>query len=229
MTAPATTFSLSTAWMQTQAFVGANAKRLVLPAAAFLFLPNVIALYFFPQAEELADLARPEILLPGIATSIVAVVGQIAIMVLALNPARSEAGALRTGFSYFVPAVLTTILTGLAVGIGAIFFILPGLFLAARLLLGLPIIALGETSPMTALSESYRLTGNGAWLRLLAGIMLIVLAAIFLTGVAQLVGGLIDATPPSLPTALTVAATSAVVATYTAVFAATSYKLLRAN
>ena len=66
------------------------------------------------------------------------------------------------GFSSFGPAFLTSLIFAIAVGVGALLLVLPGLFVALAWGFALWFVALDNASPSAALSGSWQLLKNNA-------------------------------------------------------------------
>ena len=178
-------------WAATTRFVASHGHLLLPVAAAFLFLPQL--LFQFGMRDMPADATSiPEdmrwrfALLLAVVASL-SILGQLTITQLALG--RGERHDLRSLLGYsaamFLPALAASLMQSIAVAIGLFLLILPGLYLAARLILVVPALVDGARDPLEALRASWRLTqGNG--LRILA--MLGALVAAFLVIIVLMSG-----------------------------------------
>jgi len=69
----------------------------------------------------------------------------------------------RYGLARLGSIVLIGILTGLAVGIGLIFLVIPGLFLLVKFAVSIPALVVEDKRGTQAMSRSYQLTGGHFW------------------------------------------------------------------
>jgi len=103
---------------------------------------------------------------------------QPGMMLMAVRKARGEQiqiGDMFAGYRRFFPVLGTLFLQGLAIVIGFVFCIVPGIFLAGAFALA-PLIALDQgVDPIEAMTRSYKTVGSDAWLMfcvlLLAGLI----------------------------------------------------------
>lgn len=104
----------------------------------------------------------------------------LTLLVLFLDPRWPTLGqALRRGLALIPVFVLAGLLTGIPVALGFFLFVLPGLYVLARLILVGAVLAQGRVrGPIEAIATSFRLT-HGAGLKML-GLVCIVLAATWL-------------------------------------------------
>lgn len=82
------------------------------------------------------------------------------------------------GFSSFGPAFLTSLIVAVAVGVGALFLVLPGVFVALAWGFALWFVALENASPSAALSGSWQLLKNNAASVILVFVLLGVVNAV---------------------------------------------------
>jgi hypothetical protein len=79
------------------------------------------------------------------------------------EPERSPFSALHVGLLRFPALLLMNLLSGIVVGMGAVFLLLPGLYLAVRMSLASPLLVLEGRGPLQALNDSYSLTRKHGW------------------------------------------------------------------
>ncbi|MEE4350058.1 MAG: hypothetical protein V2J26_07505 [Pacificimonas sp.] len=174
------TLSLDQLWRDTQATMKARGADFVLPAAAFIFLPNVALALFVAQPESVAEAEPTYFLWNGLA-GFVGLLATIAIITMALFPSLSVAAAIRRTGSLLVPAIVVGLLSAVAIGIGFLAFILPGLFVFGRLWLALPALVSGSSEGfIEPLRDSWTVT-KGSVLRAVFLIVVVVAAAILLS------------------------------------------------
>lgn len=105
--------------------------------------------------------------------AIVSIFGQAAIATLLLNPARMTVGeALRAAGPRLPRYVLAGAIANLATGLGFLALILPGMFLYARLVALVPVVANERHGAIASIGRSVRLT-RGATLAILGALMLL--------------------------------------------------------
>lgn len=182
-------------WTATVASVRANDALLWPVAAAFFFLPQLLLRRIVGEplvAIQAGEVGLGESLVIGAAT-IVSVAGQLAVTRLMLRQGSEEtlAQALRMALLMLLPGLAALILQSLAIGVGLLLLIIPGLYVAARLLFVFPSLMDRHPDPVTALKESWRLT-DGSGFRILAqmlGLFLgFVLLSLLVTGLGSALG-----------------------------------------
>ncbi len=145
---------------------------LVLNLARIFFLPGMSV----PRMPGHAASAPPSLtdisiysslsLLILVTTWVVAVISQgatvVAVSELYLGRTITIADSFRRGLSSFFRLVGVGIITGIVVVIGCIFFIVPGVYLFCRLLVGVPVTVMEGHMPRQSLERSYSLTQNNA-------------------------------------------------------------------
>lgn len=100
-----------------------------------------------------------------VAADLIGIVGLAAIATLLLTPDRpSVADALRLALRRIGRFVLANLLVAIPVGLGLWMFVLPGLFMQARLIVVVPVIvAEPNQSAARAMGRSWRVTGDVRW------------------------------------------------------------------
>jgi hypothetical protein len=126
------------------------------------------------------------------------------------------------GLARVAPAIATAILEGLAVGIGLVLFIAPGLVALAAFSVALPICVVEHAGPLRSLSRSAELT-RGYWWPILG-------VAVSILIVSAVVGLAIRAALPAsgLPVTIATWVWNVFVTAYSSVYAANLYHDLRA-
>ncbi len=192
--------SYSAVWKDTVALLQANGAVVAALAGVFLFLPALLIAHFLPYPEA----ADPKLLIDMWAeyfqanwpwfllSSIVGMIGAIAILLLFLDPKRGTVGGtIATALMILPFYFLTSLLGGLIVGCGFVLLIVPGLYLLGRLCLATPVVvAEGQRNPISAVSRSFELTRGNGW-ALLGLIILIAITASIISGVVSTMLGLI--------------------------------------
>lgn len=172
-------------------------------AGVFVFLPTVLMAQFVGQpamegAKDLNAVAAAysaffnenaaAIILSNL---LISFGGFVIFLTIAPSYSGTVADDLSKGVRLFVIFLLATILTGLATFAGFILFIIPGLYIACRLIL-VPIIIAdqGERNPLEALKNSWAITKSNGFSILLL-ILIIAIVGVITVGVVQMIVGVI--------------------------------------
>jgi Membrane domain of glycerophosphoryl diester phosphodiesterase len=158
---------------------------LALVAPFTLLVSMVVTQFGPPQPTSLADFTPKVAVILLLVPSIIGAIGQLALTWLIATPGgtpgRALAAAGRTLPGYLLAVLLITPATSL----GLLLFVLPGLYLFARMFLVGPVMIIESLVPMAALRRSWALTGPFAWKILL----FLVLALLFVFGASVLASG----------------------------------------
>jgi hypothetical protein len=162
------------AWNDGMALLKAHREAALAIAGVFIFLPQLIFGFLFPQPEfnttgdsnavfaqliEFYKSIMPWLLLISVFSGI----GNLAITFMAINARQPAAGeAIVLGAKHYVTMLVAGLLSGFAIGIGLVFLIVPGIYLAIKFCLASTVVAAEEQlNPITALSRSWQITkGN---------------------------------------------------------------------
>jgi lysylphosphatidylglycerol synthetase-like protein (DUF2156 family) len=167
---------LDRVWDDARAMGAANRDLLAAIAGMFVLAPTVLAGLLVKAPEELPkdipveDVSRHMVqfyvdnfpLFIGLALLIS--FGLLAMLVLLLRPERLTVGeSLKAALLILPGYFVASLLQGMAVGLGVLLFIVPGLYMMARLSLIAPVAAAERCgNPITQLQRSFALTsGNG--------------------------------------------------------------------
>ena len=179
----------SDAWSDALALISAHKEAALAIAGVFIFLPQVALGYFAGQMDtagvETSDqmmamyeswfAANGLLLVIG---TLVSLIGSIALYVIFLRGQQTIGEALATSVKLFIPFFLLGLLTSIAVVIGFIFLIIPGIYLAIKFTLGGTVIAAEDvTNPIEAMKRSWQLT-KGNSLRLFFFLLIIIVVGI---------------------------------------------------
>lgn len=193
-------FDMGEAWKQVVAMFKGNREILLTVGGLFFFLPTLaFSLYaglppeptpgatpqqFFPMFMEYYRQVAPALFI----ASIISMIGNLALWRLLLAPGgTSLGGALGTAAALFLSYLAASFLSGIALMIGFLLLIIPGLYLAGRLSLIGPVMAANDVkNPITAIQDSWNYTRNNGWAIL--GFMIVVG---LVGGVAMMISGAI--------------------------------------
>jgi hypothetical protein len=206
--------SISRAWEETKARIALDGKLLALVAAALIALPQALLGVLVPP-QQLSGVAPPAwVDLAVLVAACIGLVGQIAIVRLALGPG-SVGEAIGTGAKRFLPVIGTLFIIGLAIGVVAIVAVLlvvpadkiasvgsggdssavataamiiliVGMLVGARFLLLTPVAAAEPGGSIHILKRTWSL-GKGHYLRFL-GLTALLIVAVLLISMAALFG-----------------------------------------
>jgi hypothetical protein len=135
-----------------------------------------------------------------------------------VNPAES----FTRGLARVLPAIATSVLEGIAIVIGLVLFVAPGLIALAAFAISLPVCVVERVGPVSSLSRSAELT-RGHWWPILG-------VAVSILAVSAIAGAAIQAALPKsgLPVTIATWAWNVFVTAFSSVYAANLYHDLRA-
>ena len=195
-------FSYSAVWNDTVALLRAHGALIAALAGVFIFLPALLIAQFVPQNETPAATvveavaAGREYLLANwhwlLLQTLLNIVGTIAILTLVFARSGTSVGqAIAHGFTLLPFFFLASILANIAIGIGLVLLIVPGLYLIGRLApLGPVIVAEQEKNPIAAIRRTFEVTKGNGW-RVLGLVFLVALAAAILALVVNMLLGIL--------------------------------------
>lgn len=192
-----TPLTIGSIWQETRDIVRAKAWVFAPVAAAFVLLPYLIAARFFPDTRtSILDAPETPFAIAQIATSVIGVVAEVAILSIVLHPRESERSVgdvIGEGLRYAPAMFVVKMGVGLATLAGLFAFILPGLYLWARLAMAVPAMVGERRGIADSLRRGWEL-GGGHVGRILAFILLILIAgfgAILLLSAVAAAAGLV--------------------------------------
>jgi hypothetical protein len=200
-------FDMGAAWNDALALTRLHRPLVATLAGVFLFLPQLAVALLGPGDPAFAPGAPPEAILSAftdwfyamlpymLILLVIGTIGQLAILRLWLAPPGLSVGeAMAASLPLMPGAIIAGILSGIAIYLGMLLLIVPGLYLIGRLNLSLIAIADREVrNPITALQASWAVTQGNGW-RIVGYLILIGLAlgVIFLLA-GMIVGALLGA------------------------------------
>jgi len=235
--------SLSRAWEESRDVLRRDGRLLAIVALALIVLPSTIQGLVTPRAAEGALPPLGPWLAVAIATLIIAMIGQLAIVRLALGPHTTVGDAIAHGarrMPVYLAAVLLWIVPVMAVvvfvvtrldeanpqpAIAIAFFLamLLIMFLSVRLVLSSAVASAEKVGPAAILQRSWSLSA-GNWWRLFAFLLLFIIAVLCLLIATSAVAGIAvttligDAEPMSVSALIITLVTQMVVALVSVVF-----------
>ena len=213
--------SISRAWDETKARIASDGRLITIVAAATLLLPQAVVTVIAPPETLSGEQAGGLINLLMLIAALVGMIGQIAIIRMALVHAAGVGESIQHGVRRFFPAFVAAfilvvamfvilvpviiLLTGAAdlesvesgamspaVGLAVMLMLLLAIFIGVRFLLLMPVATAENGGPIHILKRSWSLS-SGHYLRLLGFMFLILVAAIIVVITVQFVGGAIVA------------------------------------
>lgn len=198
--------SISAAWDRSRARFAADGSLLLTVALALIALPSAIGEFAFPQTKPFGAMSSVAEMVTMIVVLILGIVGQLALVKLALGPAVSVGesiahGARRTPaflgsavilllgmFILAIPFGMVLAAMGVTVGEGGVpmdgrvalvmlVFLALIIFLGTRLLVSAPVASMENVGSFAILKRSWQLTSGHFW-RLFAFIWLFIIAAL---------------------------------------------------
>lgn len=212
--------SISKAWDETRARVAADGKLLTTVALALIALPSAIAGLIAPPPVLSGQQPPSWMPLLTILVGLIGIVGQIALIRLALGPATSVGEAIARGFKRLLPAFLALLLFGIGLAIillPLMFLLVPGdelaamargvpspagtraillavlivVLIGARFQLVVPSAAGEEGGPIRLLKRSWTLSKGHYW-RLLGFLAIVLVTAVIVVlFLGQVMGGIL--------------------------------------
>lgn len=210
--------SLSTAWDESKAIFARDGALLFAVALALLVLPEIVGGSISPPTASQSASGR----LLALAMAFVAVIGQLAIVRLAIGPSTTVGQAIAHGARRFpatlgaliimvcvlalvlLPLLVILLMSG-AIGMPVegqappqsfsavlLLIVIASLFVAVKFIMTVPVSSAEEAGPLTILKRSWRLT-SGHYGPLFGVELLLLVAAMVLLLSAQFVGGSIAA------------------------------------
>jgi len=191
--------SYSAVWADVLALLRRHASLIATVAGVFIFLPGLLVAYFLPQPEA-QDFNRlgelwGEYLNANwawlILSSVVGMIGAIAILLLIFARDISVGGAIGGALALLPAYFIASLLSSVAIGLGIALLIVPGLYLLGRLgPLNAVVVAEAHRNPIAAIRSCWALTRGQGW-AVLGLILIVAIAAAIVVGVASTLIGLV--------------------------------------
>lgn len=206
--------SLSIAWEEAKQILGRDGGLLTAVALALMVLPELVAGLVTPSIEvEPTTVGRIVALL----AALIGVVGQLAIVRLALGPSTTVGNAIGHGVRRFPAVIGAVLIIALAIAVVLIpllalliaagiidmpsegqitpsfavavwVMVIGSLFLAVKFIMTIPVASAENLGPLSILKRTWRITTGNYW-RLFVFEILLIVAAIVVLLAAQIVGG----------------------------------------
>jgi hypothetical protein len=213
--------SISRAWEETKARIASDGRLIAIVAAATLLLPQAVVTVVAPPEQLSGERATSTVNILMLVAAFVGMIGQIAIIRMALVHAAGVGESIQHGVRRFFPAFAAAFILVIAmfvimvplmiafagagdlesveagtispaVGMAVLLMLVLALFVGVRFLLLMPVATAEAGGPIHILKRSWSLS-SGHYLRLLGFMFLILIAAIIVVVTVQFVGGAIVA------------------------------------
>jgi hypothetical protein len=192
--------SYSEVWADVIALLRSHASLIATVAAVFIFLPALLVGYFLPQPEGAATFERL-VQLWGeyldanwhwlLLSRIIAMIGSIAILLLLFARGITVGGAIAAALALLPVYFIASLLGSVAIGVGFLLLIVPGLYLIGRLgPLNALVVAETHRNPIAALRRCWDLTRGQGW-AILGLILIVAIAAAIVVAVASSLLGIV--------------------------------------
>ena len=167
-------FSYSAVWDDTVRLIRAHGPLIAAIAGVFIFFPSLLLTYLLPPPEGRPGDANEAIRLtieyysaawPWFAAeSLLAMVGTLAVLRLIFARNTTVGAALAVGAAFLPFYFLLSLISGFIIGIGLLFLLLPGFYLAGRLVIAGPVmIAENRRNPIDAIGRAFEITKGRGW------------------------------------------------------------------
>jgi hypothetical protein len=193
-------FTQNDVWAETLRLMRAHWAALIAIAGVFNFLPTLLVNHFYPMPEPASgtDVAAifqqtmayyRETALPLVLQSFVVMVGSAAMLRLVFARGGTVGGALVYALMLLPVYSILIVLMNLAVGLGFVLLIVPGLYLWGRLIpAGPAMVAEDRRNPVDALKRGFALSEGHGWVIVTLYLLVMIPATILLLVIQQLSG-----------------------------------------
>jgi len=209
--------SISKAWDETRALFASEGRLFASVALALTGVPTMISGLIEPQGSSLDGKSPLWVDLLTLAAGLIALIGQLALVRLALKPSITVAGAIAHGARRMpiylltafivglglvvlaIPLLIAAMLSGIkldqaatamtpAMAVLVVIFVIVALFLGVRMLMGTPVASAEPAGPIGIITRSWHLT-NGKFWKLLGFLVIILIGAgVVLMAIGAIVG-----------------------------------------
>ncbi|HLL32156.1 MAG TPA: hypothetical protein VK403_14295 [Allosphingosinicella sp.] len=192
-------FSYSAVWADVMGLLRSHLSLIATVAGVFIFLPGLLTAYFLPQPEP-GDLAQMRELWTEYATlnwhwlllgTLVSMIGSIAVLLLIFARDISVGGAIAAALALLPFYFLASLLSSVALGIGFLLLVVPGLYLLGRLgPLNSVVVAETRRNPIDAIRRCFELTKGHGW-AIFGLVAIIAIAAAIVVGIVSALLGIL--------------------------------------
>lgn len=209
--------SISQAWDETRALFASDGRLFASVALALTGVPTMISGLIEPQGTGLSAESTIWVDLLTLAAALIALIGQLALVRLALKPSITVAGAIAHGARRMPTYLLTAIIAGLgllllavpllivamlsgvkldrtmtamtpALAVLVVIFVIVALFVGVRMLMGTPVATAEHAGPVEIIKRSWNLTDGKFWKLLGFLVMILIGAGVVLMAIGAVVG-----------------------------------------
>jgi len=193
-------FTQNAVWADTLRLTRTHWAALIAIAGVFNFLPTLLVNHFYPMPDPPADAdlqARFQLMIDYyrahslviVLQSFIVMIGSSAMLRLVFARHGTVGGALIFAITLLPVYSILVVLTNLAVGVGFMLLVVPGLYIWGRLLPAAPaMVAEERRNPIDALKRGFALSEGQGWLILGLYLLVMIPGAILVLVVSQLSG-----------------------------------------
>ncbi len=173
-------------WQATLGVLRPDFWSLFAVAAPFTLLVDMLLAQFGPeQPRTVAELTLRVMVILVLVPALIGAIAQLAVARMIARPDEPPRRALGAALAALPAFIGVLLLTAIPTGIGLLLLVIPGLYVASRLFLVVPIAALERSGPVATVQRSWEITAGNGW-----GIAwFLVLTVLFLLGASFLSAG----------------------------------------
>lgn len=155
-------------------------------AAPFTLLVDMLMAQFGPeQPRSVAEMTPRVVFILVLIPALIGAIAQLAVARMVARPDEPPRRALAAAFTALPTFIGVLMLTALPTGVGLLLLVIPGLYIAARLFLVVPIAVVERAGPVATVRRSWDITANHGW----TIAWFLVLTILFLFGAGFLAAG----------------------------------------
>lgn len=193
--APAPDITAGSIWQSVLTTLRLDFWALFAIAAPFTLLVDMaLAQFGPPQPQTVEELTPRVMVILVLIPSLIGAIAQLAVARMVALPDASPRAALAAALRVFPAFVAVLLLGALPTGLGVLMFIIPGVYVAARLYLVVPVAVLEPLGPIEVLQRSWALTAGRGWTIawfLILSILLLIGASLLAAGVGGALGSVL--------------------------------------
>lgn len=173
-------------WQATLAVLRLDFWTLFAVAAPFTLLVDMVLSQFGPEQPRSVEELTPRVVaILVLIPALIGAIAQLAVARLIARPDEPPRRALGTALAALPAFIGVLLLTAVPTGVGFLLFVIPGIYIAARLFVVVPVAALERSGPIATIQRSWEITTGNGW----AIVWFLVLTVLFLFGASFLAAG----------------------------------------
>jgi len=173
-------------WQSTLSALRPDFWTLFAVAAPFTLLVDMLLAQFGPaQPRSVAELTPRVVAILVLLPALIGAIAQLSVARMIARPDETPRQALGAALAALPAFIGVLLLTAVPTGVGLLLLVVPGLYVASRLFLVVPIAALERAGPVATIQRSWQITAGNGWG--IAGFL--VLTILFVFGASFLAAG----------------------------------------